>query len=137
MSTRLFMIVGACIAAGITLYYIFRKINKKEIAFIDDMTNKNVIRDTIYFKSKDASGNISSIHDSGIKPSYLKGVLSDVTMNVVKYEYVDGIEKLLDRPVEIFVGQNIYNVVKAIKLDPHKVQEKRDHYTVSINNLWR
>jgi hypothetical protein len=137
MSTRTILIVGACIVA-ITIYYLMQTVKNTEKAdkFIEELTNKNVVRDNLYFKFKDENGNVSMVHDSGIKPSAMKSS-EKILMKVVKYEYNDGIEKILGRPVELAIGQNIYHLVTNIKLTPDQVQEKRDHYIVSINNLWK
>jgi hypothetical protein len=147
MSTRVLLIVGACIVTVITVYYLslvylyVGNANPNSAlhheSLIGSLTDRNIVRDTLYFRFKDENGNVSMIHDSGIKPSTLKHSNSNVLMKIVKYEYNDGVEKILARPVELAIGQNIYNLVTDIKLTPDQVQEKRDHYIVIIDNLWK
>lgn len=133
MSTRILVFAGAFFIAAIAIYYL---IDDKPYKFVDKLTNKNILDDTIYFKLTDRTGNKSMIHDSGIKPSLLKGI-DKITMKVVKYEYNDGIESLLDKPVEIAIGQNIFNLAKIIKLGGDDIQDKSNHYVLTIKNPWK
>ena len=152
---RIFIVIGTTIIVAVALYYLYKHTTFNNTLNVESILNKTLIHDTLYFKTIDAFGNVSAIHDSGIKPS--DNLQNDkILMNVVKYEYVDGVEKVLGKPVEIAIGQNIYNLVTNnvigtsrkrevphdnsyhhIKLDPSKVQEKKGYYTVIIDNLWR
>lgn len=134
MSSKVLLIVGVSVVTALVLYYYFN--TTKTDKFVDKMIDKTVLNDTIYFKLTDDVGNTSTIHDSGIKPSSLKGK-NNILMKVVKYEYNDGIEKILSKPVEIAIGQNIFNLTKVIKLKECDIQEKKDHYVIKIDNLWR
>jgi len=136
---RILLIVGACITVVGILYLVNAKRTKSIDKLTEELIDKKATQDTLYFKSKDGLGNVSMIHDSGIKPSTLKSTNSNdfVIMKLVKYEYNDGVEKILGRPVELAIGQNIYNLVTNIKLTPNQVQEKTDHYVATIDNLWK
>jgi len=133
---RIFIIIGTTIVVAVALYYLYQRSTPNNTLNVESILNKTLVHDTLYFKTIDSFGNVSAIHDSGIKPS--NNLQNDkILMNVVKYEYVDGVEKILGKPVEIAVGQNIYNLVTNIKLDPSKVQEKKGYYSIIIDNLWR
>lgn len=152
---KFIIICISCAVAAIGLFYAYRYATSASgTQDIESIMSKTNIHDTIYFRTKDVNGKISAIHDSGIKPSKLikskakyntspnqnhsPTSNSVLLINTAKYEYVDGIEMLLDRPVEIAIGQNIYNLATTIKLDPKDIQTHKTYYTVTINDstLW-
>jgi len=129
------LIIAACVAGAIYLYYAYH--SKPSVSELESKFDKNAIHDTIYYKSKDAAGNISMIHDTGLKPSTLKKIPQHhVDINVLKHEYIDGVEKILGPPVELAIGHSIYNLATKIPILRDNINEKKNYYVVSIGNIW-
>jgi hypothetical protein len=96
---------------------------------IENHFKKGVDHDTIYYKITDISGNTSSIHDSGIKPSKIS---EKVKIPVLKIEYNETQVKKIDNPVLIEHGRQIFDLKNKIKITPEIIEDKGDFYLIEI-----
>jgi hypothetical protein len=133
------LVILCCLAVAVVLYFLFsgvttaKKDEEKET--LATHFTPGVDHDTLYYRITDDKAVVSMIHDSGIKPSKLKGSIEDrIGIPVAKVEYNEGVEKTLSKPVEIWIGTQIFNLKQVFFVE--KYEDKQDHYIVWVDNIW-
>lgn len=97
---------------------------------IENHFKKGVDHDTIYYKITDINGNVSSIHDSGIKPSKLSEKIAKIP--VLKTEYNENQVKKIENPMLIEYGKQIFDLKNKMNITPNSMIDKGEYYIIEI-----
>jgi len=93
--------------------------------------NKNHLNEnTFYYTVKDVEGNLSIIHDSGIRPSETKPG-STIILSILKNEYHNGAISNILYPKEIKLGYNPHNLLKSNILE---IEEEDLLYKIKVSS---
>lgn len=133
-NNQLFFVVATIliIIVIIVIYYNYSSIGaatSQNKNAVENHFKKGVDHDTIYYKITDVNGNVSSIHDSGIKPSLSK---NNVKIPVLKIEYNENQVKKIDTPVLIEYGKQIFDLKNKMNIIPNSIIDKGDYYVIEI-----
>ena len=124
--------VAACILWSRSSKSATSSLNEEDTT-IEDYFTPGVDHDTIYFRVVDEYGQISYLHDSGVKPGAVARDNGKFDLDIVKKEYNEGKVQEIGIPRVIKYGQQITDLKHTYQIPSDQVKDKGLYYVVTVN----
>lgn len=138
MSSNQIIVFTVVLVAAVVVWALYSHSSKSVTSIkgdttIEDYFTPGVDHDTIYFRVVDEYGQISYLHDSGVKPGAVARDNGKFDLDIVKKEYNEGKVQEIGIPRVIKYGQQITDLKHTYQIPSDQVKDKGLYYVVTVN----